>query len=43
MENEKKKLPYTAPTLEVVELGAAVVATSIQQDENETPQMPFFA
>ncbi len=41
MNNEKEKLPYTAPILEIVEVSGTVVSTSLQPDNNETPQMPF--
>lgn len=38
---ENKKAVYETPSLVCIAMEASVVATSITQDENETPFMPF--
>lgn len=38
---EKKKAVYETPSLTFFAVEASVVATSITQDQNETPPVPF--
>ena len=38
---ENKKAVYETPSLMLFTMEASVVATSITQDENETPSVPF--
>ena len=38
---ENNKIPYEKPLLTLFVTEGSVVATSIQQDENETPQIPL--